>query len=61
MLPAVTEVILVDQPVLGRMEQIAAPELLFIMTLGVRSEKLSEVILGGIGLIGNTLPLPSLE
>ena len=52
MLPAVTEVILVDQPVLGSMQQIAEPELSFIMALGVRSEELREPILGGIGLIG---------
>ena len=51
-LPTVTEVILVDQPVLGSMEQVAEPELLFLMVLGVRAEKLRERILGGIGLIG---------
>ena len=37
-LPTVTEVILVDQPVLGGMEQVAEPELLFVMMLGVRAE-----------------------
>ena len=52
MLPAVTEVVLINQPVLGSMQQIAEAELLFLMALGVRSEKLRERILGGIGLIG---------